>query len=37
MLSEMSESLLDCNSEFYGAYENTDAQARGEIVHPSLD
>ena len=28
---------LDCNSEFYGAYENTDAQARGEIVRPSLD
>ncbi|MGB2823461.1 MAG: hypothetical protein WBF17_20945, partial [Phycisphaerae bacterium] len=28
---------LDCNSEFLGAYENTDAQARGEIVHPSLE
>jgi len=28
---------LDCNSEFYGAYENTEAQARGEIVQPSLD
>ena len=28
---------LDCNSEFYGAYENTAAQARGEIVHASLD
>ena len=27
---------LDCNSEFYGAYENTEAQARGELVHPSL-
>lgn len=27
---------LDCNSEFYGAYENTPAQARGEIVFPSL-
>ncbi len=28
---------LDCNSEFFGAYENTDAQARGEIVHPALE
>jgi len=28
---------LDCNSEFYGSYENTIAQARGEVVHPSLD
>jgi len=28
---------LDCNSEFYGAYENTTAQARGEIVTPSLE
>ncbi len=28
---------LDCNSEFYGAYENTVAQAKGEIVHPSLE
>jgi hypothetical protein len=28
---------LDCNSEFYGAYESTDAQARGEIVRPLLD
>lgn len=27
---------LDCNSEFYGAYENTGAQARGEVVTPSL-
>ena len=27
---------LDCNSEFYGAYENTEAQARGEIVRPIL-
>jgi hypothetical protein len=27
---------LDCNSEFYGAYENTEAQARGELVEPSL-
>ncbi len=28
---------LDCNSEFYGSYENTQAQSRGEIVHPTLD
>jgi hypothetical protein len=28
---------LDCNSEFYGSYENTVAQARGEIVMPTLD
>jgi len=28
---------LDCNSEFYGAYENTTAQARGEIVSPTLE
>jgi len=28
---------LDCNSEFYGSYENTLAQARGEIVPPTLD
>ncbi len=28
---------LDCNSEFYGAYENTTAQARGEIVPPVLE
>jgi hypothetical protein len=28
---------LDCNSEFYGSYENTAAQARGEIVRPTLD
>ncbi len=27
---------LDCNSEFYGAYENTAAQARGEAVQPLL-
>jgi len=27
---------LDCNSEFLGAYENPAAQARGEVVHPSL-
>ena len=28
---------LDCNSEFYGSYENTAAQARGEVVWPSLN
>jgi len=28
---------LDCNSEFYGAYYNTEAQTRGETVYPRLD
>jgi hypothetical protein len=28
---------LDCNSEFYGSYEDTLAQSLGEIVHPTLD
>ncbi len=28
---------LDCNSEFYGSYENIEAQARGEIVRPTLE
>jgi hypothetical protein len=28
---------LDCNSEFYGAYEDPEAQARGEVVVPSLN
>ena len=28
---------LDCNSEFYGSYENTVAQAKGQIVQPTLD
>jgi hypothetical protein len=28
---------LDCNSEFYGSYENTHAQSRGEIVTPTLE
>jgi hypothetical protein len=28
---------LDCNSEFYGSYENTVAQAQGKIVRPTLD
>jgi hypothetical protein len=27
---------LDSNSDFYGAYENTEAQARGEVVKPSV-
>lgn len=27
---------LDCNSEFYGSYEETEKQARGEIVWPTL-
>jgi cytochrome c553 len=28
---------LDANSDFYGAYEETQAQARGEAVAPSLE
>jgi len=28
---------LDCNSEFFGSYENTAAQARGEVVPPTLN
>ncbi len=28
---------LDCNSDFFGAYENLEAQARGEVVRPSLE
>jgi hypothetical protein len=28
---------LDCNSEFLGAYENPQAQVRGEIVRPALE
>jgi hypothetical protein len=28
---------LDCNSDFFGAYENVEAQARGEVVRPSLE
>jgi hypothetical protein len=28
---------LRCNSEFYGSYENTLSQARGEIVYPTLN
>ncbi|MCP4785803.1 MAG: hypothetical protein GY878_19850 [Fuerstiella sp.] len=28
---------LDCNSEFLGAYEDPQAQARGQLVKPSLE
>ncbi len=28
---------LDCNSEFFGAYEDTAAQSLGQLVQPSLD
>ncbi|MBL7154533.1 MAG: hypothetical protein ISS79_12530 [Phycisphaerae bacterium] len=28
---------LDCNSDFFGAYEDTKAQARGEVVRPALE
>ncbi len=28
---------LDCNSTFLGAYEQPEAQARGELVRPSLE
>lgn len=28
---------LDCNSDFYGTYENLQAQRKGEIVHPVLE
>jgi hypothetical protein len=28
---------LDTNSDFFGAYENTDAQARGEVVKPKVE
>ena len=28
---------LDCNSDFYGTYENIQAQARGELVRPVLE
>lgn len=28
---------LDCNSEFYGSYEHTAAQARGEVTRPTLE
>ena len=28
---------LDCNSDFFGSYENVDAQCRGEVVPAPLD
>ena len=28
---------LDANSDFFGSYESTDAQSRGEIVQPTLE
>ena len=28
---------LDANSDFFGSYERTDAQSRGEIVQPTLE
>ena len=28
---------LDCNSEFLGAYEEPEAQARGELIRPALN
>ena len=28
---------LDCNSEFYGSYENTERQSQGQVVWPGLD
>jgi hypothetical protein len=28
---------LDCNSDFFGSYENSEAQARAEIVKPTLE
>jgi len=28
---------LDCNSDFFGSYENTEAQAGGEIIQPTLE
>jgi len=28
---------LDCNSDFYGTYENTQRQAKGEVVWPGLE
>jgi hypothetical protein len=27
---------LDCNSDFFGSYENIEAQARGQIIQPTL-
>ena len=28
---------LDCNSDFFGSYENTEAQARGQSIQPTLE
>ena len=28
---------LDCNSDFFGSYENTEAQARGDVVEVALE
>ena len=28
---------LDCNCNFFGAYHNEEAQARGEVVRPELE
>ena len=28
---------LDAHTEFYGSDENTAAQSRGEVVHPTMD
>ena len=28
---------LDCNSDFFGSYEDTEVQAAGQIVQPTLD
>jgi hypothetical protein len=28
---------LDCNSEFFGSYENTEAQSKGQVVWPTMD
>jgi hypothetical protein len=28
---------LDCNANFFGAYHNFEAQARGELVRPNLE
>jgi len=28
---------LDCNSDFFGSYDNIEAQARGEVVRPTLE
>ncbi|MCF7674929.1 MAG: hypothetical protein K9M97_06265 [Akkermansiaceae bacterium] len=29
--------LLDCNSNFYGAYTGTGPQAEGEMVPPAIE